>query len=66
MPKDRPPASATVKIDAALLLKAKQIAALDGCKLTDYFDRVLRGPIERDHSRSMKRIVEEQGRNNSE
>jgi hypothetical protein len=56
---ERGAATATVKIDADLLRKAKQIAAMEDTKLTDYFDRLIRGPVERDHAKTMRRIVDE-------
>jgi predicted DNA binding CopG/RHH family protein len=56
--KNRRPASATVKIDAELLRKAKQHATLEDIKLQDYIDKLLRAPIERDHARTLRKLRE--------
>lgn len=66
MSKERNPATATVKIDPELLRKANQIVAFlpldeDGrqTKLADYLDQILRQPIERDHTKLLKRLAKE-------
>jgi len=68
MAKDRKPASATVKIDPELLRKAQQIVAFmppgEGGKvpkLTDFLDAILRGPIEREHAKLLKRLSRDRG-----
>jgi hypothetical protein len=48
---ERNPASATVKIDPDLLRKAKQVAVMKDVKLSEFLDRLLRGPIEREHAK---------------
>jgi hypothetical protein len=56
---ERKPASATIKIDPDLLRKARQFTTMEDIKLQDYIDRLLRAPIERDHARMMKRLLED-------
>jgi hypothetical protein len=52
---------ATVKVDAALLRKAKQTCTLENIKLQDYFDRLVRGPIERDNAKALRKLRESAG-----
>lgn len=61
-PPGRNPASATVKIDPQLHEKAYQHCAMSRprLKLSAYLDSILRGPIERDYARTMKRISKQQ------
>ena len=47
-----------VKIDTGLVRKAKTIAEDKGLSLSDYLSETIRGPIERDWTKVLKKIVE--------
>jgi hypothetical protein len=52
-----------VKIDTRLARKAKTIADDKGISLSDYLSEILRGPIERDWGKILKKLaeIEEEG-----
>jgi hypothetical protein len=50
---ERNPPTATVKLDPALVRKAKVVAALRDMKLADYLDRIVRAQVEKDFSKEM-------------
>jgi hypothetical protein len=56
--KQRNPASATVKIDPELLRKTKHIVLVDGGKVADYIDKLVRAAVERDYARVMRQLRE--------
>jgi hypothetical protein len=58
----KPPLKTTpVKIDTGLARKAKTIAEDKGLDLSDYLSGVVRGSIEKDWTRILKKIVDSQG-----
>lgn len=50
-----------VKIETGLVRKAKTIAEDKGIDLSDYLSGVVRGAIERDWTKVLKKIVESEG-----
>ncbi len=54
------PSGSTVRVDPELLLKLKRIVALSDkpMRITDYVNNLIRGPIERDYERVMKKLRE--------
>jgi hypothetical protein len=56
--KKAPARTTPVKIDTGLFRKAKTIAEDKGVDLSDYLSGVIRGPIERDWAKILKKLVE--------
>jgi hypothetical protein len=59
--KKSPLKTTPVRIDTGLVRKAKTIAEDKGIDLSDYISGVIRGPIERDWTKILKKIVDSEG-----
>ncbi len=59
--KKSPLRTTPVKIDTGLVRKAKTIAEDKGVDLSDYLSGMIRGSIEKDWTKVLKKIVESQG-----
>jgi hypothetical protein len=57
--KQGPQRTTPVKIDTGLVRKARTIAEDKGIDLSEYLSETLRGPLEKDWMRVLKKIVEE-------
>ena len=55
------PKTTPVKLDTGLVRKAKTIAEDQGIDLSEYLSGMIRGPIERDWTKILKKLVEAEG-----
>jgi hypothetical protein len=50
-----------VKVDRAIVNKAKMIATARGLSLAEYVSELLRGPVDRDFAKEMRRLETDGG-----
>lgn len=59
--KGRPPTGrrdVTVKVDASVISKAKMVASARNIPLAEFVSELLRGPVDREFAKEMKKVQE--------